>query len=151
MAARLSFLLALAGAVVLPASLFFDWYTVSFPDSGDVSLTGWQSFEIVDALFVVVGLVALASLLGPRLRMRPWPGGVLVAAGFAATVVVALQLVEPPPLLSAYEESGSVSRDIGAWLGLGGSLLMLVGALLRNASRPQAKEPDQGPRLGPPD
>jgi hypothetical protein len=128
--ARLAALLIVIGAAALPASLFFDWFKLS-GQAGAVSMTGWQAFETVDLLLVLAALVGFASLRLPQLRTR---SGVVPLVALVVAGAILLQIIEPPPLLSAYEEGGdvSVTREVGAWVGLGGAVLLLVAGLLRS-------------------
>lgn len=126
------------GAVILLASLFFDWY--------QPGLSAFDSFEVLD--LVLAGL-ALGCLLGlaPALGI-PAPGGdglgglVPVLAG-AALLIVASQALNHPPTAAGH----AAAR--GLWLGLGGSAILAAGALFDAAgfslsvsaprpSRPQA-------------
>ena len=109
------FVLAL-GALLLLVGLFLDWYGV---------FNAWSVFEIVDLLLAalaVASVVGAAGLLTPEVeyidkRALPWIVGV-------AFVVVATQLMDPPPVASEQE------LGLGAWLGLAGSVLMVAGAVL---------------------
>jgi hypothetical protein len=104
------------GAIVLLVGLFLAWY-------GDRS--AWESFELADLLLAVLALAAIAcavGLLTPDAdlldgRALPW----VVAA---ALVVVVVQMINPPPGFGG-EELG-----IGAWLSFGGTLAMVLGAVL---------------------
>jgi hypothetical protein len=120
-------LVAAIGAVLLIVSLGMDWYG---------RLSGFNSFEVLDLLLVVLALVTLAGfasafgLLPTPLR----PGTPLVAAVIALLVVFS-QLVNRPPL--------ALHRDVetGLWLGLAGAALMLAGAILSTARIAIAVEP----------
>lgn len=128
---RLAVLLALAAAVALPVSLFLHWYEIS-GDAGSITMTGWQAFEIVDVLLVIGAIVTIAGLVTGRWRDAvPLMGAVAICA-------VGFQIIEPPPLLSAYEQGGGVhvSREIGAWLALGASVLLFLAGLARRFSPP---------------
>ncbi|MBE2315470.1 hypothetical protein DVA67_005755 [Solirubrobacter sp. CPCC 204708] len=108
------FVLAL-GALLLLVGLFLDWYGV---------FNAWAVFEIVDLLLAacaVAAVIGAVGLLTPEVeyvdkRALPWLVGV-------AFVVVAAQLMDPPPVPD--EDLG-----LGAWLALAGAFLMVVGAVL---------------------
>jgi hypothetical protein len=110
-------LLVTLGAVLLLVSLFLAWYT------GD--LTAWDAFEVWDlvlAALAVAAILAAIGLLTPDVALvdRRWlPGTVL-----AALVVVAVQIVDPPPAAAGQDV------DTGAWLAFGGAVVMGIGALL---------------------
>jgi hypothetical protein len=115
-------LLALLGAVVLLVSLFLDWYD---------DLTAWTVFEVIDLLLAALAVATVVALL-ERLEAfgRPARGirdGATLAIALAALVTVVVQVVNHPP--------AAIDRDpeIGLWLGLGGSALMVLGTLLSTA------------------
>jgi len=109
------FVLAL-GALLLLVGLFLAWY-------GEFS--AWDAFELTDivlAALAVASVVGAVGLLTPDVdyldkRVLPW----LVGAAF---VLVAAQLLDPPPD-AAEQELGT-----GAWLSLAGVILMVVGTVL---------------------
>jgi hypothetical protein len=109
-------LLAALGALLLLVALFLAWYG---------ALTAWDAFELTDLLLAALavgGLVVAAAALAPEVfdvdaRWLPWLAG-------AAFVVVAAQLIDPPPIAVGRE------RHEGAWLALAGTLLMVAGTVL---------------------
>jgi hypothetical protein len=120
-------LLAAAAALLLLVSLFLDWY--GRPDAPEAAVTAWTAFEVHDLLLAAIGLVALARAASALGAITPrGPQVPLWALGLAALVIVGSQLVNPPP--------GAIdaTREIGAWIALGASLL-LVGAGLINRVR----------------
>jgi hypothetical protein len=120
-------LLAAIGAVLLIVSLGLDWYG---------ELSGFDSFEFLDLLLVVLALVTLASLAAALGLLRtPLRSGTPLVVGVIALVVVLSQLVNHPP--------AGLERDVetGLWLGLAGSALMLAGAILSAARIAIAVEP----------
>src|SRR4051794_6668472 len=109
-------LLVAAAAVLLGVSLFLDWY-------GAVS--AWSAFEIVDVLLAALALLGLLGGLGtlvPDLAYveRRW----LPAISLAAAVIVAAEIINPPPA------AGDLTPSIGAWLGFAATIVMLLGAVL---------------------
>jgi hypothetical protein len=110
-------LLVTLGALLLLVSLFLNWFT------GEV--TAWEAFEVWDLVLFVLALGAIAAGLGLTTQdvdvidRRLLPAGVAVVA-----VIVASQILDPPPAASASDP------DTGAWLALGAALLMCVGAVL---------------------
>jgi hypothetical protein len=113
--------LAALGAVVLFLSLFLSWYE---PD-----VAGWQAFETLDLLLAGVAIAAgalAAGQLGASFardidpRLLPLLGAIGVAA-------VGVTLLQGPP--------GTEGADVatGAWVALGGSLLVLAGGALSAA------------------
>ena len=104
------------GALVLLVSVFLDWY--------EPNVTAWEAFEVLDLLLCALALAAMVAAVG---TVRPDAALIerhylpLIVA--AAAVVVASQILDPPP---------GVGGDpvLGAWLALGGALAMCAGALL---------------------
>jgi hypothetical protein len=114
---------AAIGAALLIVSLFLDWFSPG--------RSGWTSFELNDLLLAGLALLVLAiaaadGLAGPDSK-RFVPEGSVVYAAIGALIIVAASLIQPPP--------GSLhsSREIGAWLGLAASLVMLAGGLAMRA------------------
>lgn len=109
-------LLVTLGSLILLVALFMNWF-------GRTS--AWGAFELVDLLLAalaVAGVVVSAALLAPALeladrRWLPWVSG-------AALVVVATQLIDPPPL--------ALGRSLGsgAWLAFAGTVVMVAGTVL---------------------
>jgi hypothetical protein len=118
-------ILVVAGAVVLFASLFLDWYEPRF--AGESGISAWSAFELGDILLAGLCVVAVAAVIpAPRedgaatlvgARWLPW-------LGVAALAFVAISLVNDPP---AVRERG---LEAGAWIGLAGAAMLAVGGLL---------------------
>jgi hypothetical protein len=120
-------LVAAVGAVLLIVSLGLDWYG---------PFSGFNSFEFLDLLLVMLGLVTLAVLVDALgVLHTPLRSGTPLVIGVVALVVVLSQLVNHPP--------AGFGRDVetGLWLGLAGAALMLVGAILSTARIAIAVEP----------
>lgn len=113
--------LAAVGGTLVFVALFLDWFA---------GRSGWEAFEALDLVIAVLALVAVGAVVasiagsssGPSARTLPWVGLAMIA-------VVAVQLVEPPPVFAG----GDPERETGAWLALGGSVLVLLGGILRAA------------------
>jgi len=107
------------GALLVFVSLFLDWFA---PD-----LSAWTVFEALDMVLATLCL-ATFILIVPRVLGRPVAGGppesLLLGVGAATFVIVAIQLLNHPPAAIGLDE------EVGAWLALGGSVLMLVGGVL---------------------
>jgi hypothetical protein len=105
---------AAVGAVLLAVSLFLDWFG---------SLSAWTTFEVLDLVLAALALLAFAAA-ADRLGYRtPVLGRWLTTLGAVATVIVASQLLNHPPL------GIGRSPQLGAWLALGSSLLIAGGGL----------------------
>ena len=110
-------LVAALGAALVLVSLFLGWY--------QPGLTAWSAFEVWD---LVLAALAVSVVLGAAAELEWWRGPVppleLPIAGVAALVVVAAALLDHPPAATGRALEG------GAWLGLGGALLMVVGGIM---------------------
>ena len=109
-------LLVTLGALLLLVSLFLNWYT------GEI--TAWQGLEVWDLVSSCSRSArsppAWAHDAGERGDRPP----VLPAGVAAVAVVVASQLLDPPPAAAGQDP------DTGAWLALGAALVMCAGAVL---------------------
>lgn len=109
-------LLVTLGGLLLLASLFLSWFT------GDVS--AWEAFEVWDLVLLVLSLVTIAAGVGLALRSEVVDRRVIPAAVAAIALIVASQIIDPPPAATGQDP------DTGAWLALGAALLMCAGAVL---------------------
>jgi hypothetical protein len=115
-------LIASIGAVLLIVSLFLDWYD---------QISGFTVFEFLDLLLVLLALATIASLAGELRLVRPAPSrGISLAVAIFTVYVVASQVINDPPAVAG---SFDADKDIGIWLALGGSVLMVIGAVLAYA------------------
>jgi peptidoglycan/LPS O-acetylase OafA/YrhL len=110
-------LLVTLGALLLLVSLFLSWF--------DGEITAWEAFEVWDLGLFVLALGAIAAGMGlirqdvELVDRRLLPAGVVAVA-----VIVASQILDPPPA------AAGLDPDTGAWLALGGALVMCAGAVL---------------------
>jgi hypothetical protein len=110
-------LLVTLGALLLLVSLFLSWFTEE--------ITAWEAFEVWDLVLFVLALGAIGAGLGLTTQDAELTDRRLLPAGVVAVaVIVASQILDPPPAASASDP------DIGAWLALGATLVMLAGAVL---------------------
>lgn len=110
-------LLVTLGAVLLLVSLFLSWFT------GDV--TAWQAFEVWDLVLFVLALGSIAAGLGLTTQDAELVDRRFLPAAVAAVaVIVASQIIDPPPAAAGQDP------DTGAWLALGAALLTCAGAVL---------------------
>jgi hypothetical protein len=139
-------LVAALGAVILIVSLFLDWYE---------TFTGFTIFEFLDLLLLLLALAMIAALAAGLglVRMAVPPGAALAVALLAIFVVVSQLLNDPPAVTGSGPD-----KDIGIWLALSGSALMVAGAVLSSAhislaleTRPRERAAGAGPAPGPPD
>jgi hypothetical protein len=112
------------GAILLVLSLFLNWYKA---DRSDAGLSGWTVFEVLDLVLValaVLALIAAAERLGYK---TPVPGSNLTVVGGVALAIVLSQLIDHPPA------GVGLSPDVGIWLALGASGLIVAGGILGRA------------------
>jgi hypothetical protein len=112
-------LLAAVGGVLLIVSLGMNWY-------GERS--AFTVFEVLDLVLLVLGLLTLV-LLAEAVGLLPgaFRAGAGLIVGATALIIVLSQLINHPPAGLHLDES------TGLWLGLAGSGLMLLGAVLSTA------------------
>jgi hypothetical protein len=126
-------MLALAGAVLMPFSLFLDWYGVkrlAGRDFDAYTLDGWDVFESTDTLML---LVAIATVALVALRPR-FAGRALLFAGALTAGWIVVQLADRPAVLGFLDRS-DLTLEIGAWLGLLGAVLIAIAGALSGAWR----------------
>jgi hypothetical protein len=112
-------LIASVGAVLVIVSLFLDWYD---------QISGFTVFEFLDLLLVILALATIVSLAGGLGLVRPAPSPpVSLAVAIFTVLVVASQIVNDPPAVAGHVGPG---KDVGIWLALAGSGIMVVGAVL---------------------
>jgi hypothetical protein len=110
-------LLVMLGALLLLVSLFLSWFT------GEI--TAWEGFEVWDLVLFVLALGAIAGGLGLASQdVEVVDRRFLPAAVVAVAVIVASQIIDPPPAAAGQDP------DTGAWLALGAALVMCAGAVL---------------------
>lgn len=118
------YLTALSG-VLLIVSLFGTWYS-----AGSVDLTAWDTFAVLDALFLVLGLLAAAVLL---ITAAQGTGAIGMAGdSLLALVAVPVALVAVARFVNlpgAAEEVGA-GRALFSYLGTLAVLGVAVGALV---------------------
>jgi hypothetical protein len=109
------FVLAL-GALLVLVGLFLAWYG---------ELSAWDAFELTDVLLAALAIAAVVGAVGlltpdnDYVDKRYLPA--IVAAAF---VLVAAQILDPPPVASDQD------LGTGAWLSFAGAILMVIGAIL---------------------
>jgi hypothetical protein len=110
-------LLVALGALLLLVSLFLTWFT------GEIS--AWEAFEVWDIVLFVLALGSIAAGLGLTTQeVDLVDRRFLPVAVAAVAVIVASQIIDPPPAATGQDP------DTGAWLALGGVLVMCIGAVL---------------------
>jgi hypothetical protein len=105
------------GALLLLVSLFLAWFT------GEIA--AWEAFEVWDLVLFALALGAIAAGLGLTAQAADLVDRRFLPAAVAGVaVIVASQIIDPPPAAAGQDP------DIGAWLALGAALVMCLGAVL---------------------
>ena len=130
-------LVAGAAGVVLLASMFLSWYSVSGRDD---SLTAWAAFSVVDVLLAVVALLGVALALsevvgrGPALPVAL--GVITTTLALAGTLLLAYRILNQPG------PNDLISVEAGAYVGLLAGLGVFLGAWLSlSDERPRPADP----------
>jgi hypothetical protein len=125
-------ILSAVGALVLFASLFLPWFNVDLSENvtlcgaGRDSCTAWQTFKILDIL-LVLGCTAPMVLVWIIIRGHKlsWPPGEVTAiVGITASGLILYNGV----IARAGHNPSSIHLAVGWYVGLAGSLIMLLGA-----------------------
>lgn len=113
--------LAVVAGLLLAASLFLPWF--EFASGREDAWHALTVAEIPPALSALGALCLVAATVTQRSPAIPLAIAVLTATlALVSVAVVAVRAADPPP--------GAFDRCFGLWLGLGGSLLVLIAAVL---------------------
>ena len=113
--------LAAVGGALVVVALFLSWFE---------GASGWEAFEALDLVILALGLVTLWAAASDVLSLpSALTPRALPVLGAVLLVIVAVQLIEPPPVFAGIDPD----RETGAWLALAGSALVLLGGVLRAA------------------
>ena len=117
-------LLVIVGAIVLLVSLFLNWWK---DPASEVSVSAWTALEIADLILAALAIIALVLAFPAPPgstefnraagAWRPWLGPI-------AVVIVGASIINDPPSVNG------LSLAAGAWIGLGGAIVLSVGGLL---------------------
>jgi hypothetical protein len=118
------------GAALLFVSLFLHWYAPG--------LTAWTVFEVWDLVLAALALWTLVMAAGRLGLGERRPDGWLLTPAVAAVVLVVAALINHPPAAIGR------SPEVGSWLALVASLVMVAGSALSVARITVAVELDDG-------
>ncbi|MGH2922697.1 MAG: hypothetical protein ACRDKH_01525 [Solirubrobacterales bacterium] len=121
-------LLAVIGGALLLISLFLDWFIVPGqpPAIADAPIgNAWAVFESLDLLLAGLAIAVIYAAYEQISGQARLPRGLMLPLGLLALVVVASQLLDPPPGAGT-----TADPTTGAWLALAGGATMAVGGLL---------------------
>jgi hypothetical protein len=139
-------LIAVAGGILLGASLFLEWYRLGNQNAvlndcrgPDGSCTGWAALTILRVLLLIAAMAPLIlAYIIVRGHALSWPRGELTAvtALVALTLTVFRGLIDRPG-----SPSGEISIAYGWWIALAGGLLILVGSVWRSQESAAPRKP----------
>jgi hypothetical protein len=136
---------AMAGGALLALSLFLSWYSTN-PGNAAANIDGERgSFNAFEAHPIMSWLLVL-TVIGPfilawiivRGHQLSWARGEMTAVG----TIAALGLIVFNGLISRPgEPSSEISLEIGWYLALLGTLLIIAGSALRSSETGRARKP----------
>jgi hypothetical protein len=137
--------IAIAGGLLLALGVFLDWYhlggtkaTLGSHHSGE-SVAGWSAHPIMRWLLLAAAAAPLIlAWIIVREHQLSWPRGqvTMVVAIAALGLIFYVGIVERPG-----DPSGDVSLRLGWFVALLGSILMLVGSVMRQSESGAARKP----------
>jgi hypothetical protein len=137
--------LAIAGAVLLAASVFLAWYhlggtkaTLGSHHSGD-SVTAWSAHPIMRWLLLAAAAAPfILAWIIVREHELSWPRGqVTMVVAIAALGLILYEGVISRP----GDPSGDVALRFGWFVALAGGVLMLVGSVMRQSESEAVRKP----------
>jgi hypothetical protein len=139
-------LIAVAGGILLGASLFMVWYRLGNRNAvlngctgPNGSCTGWAALTILRFLLLLAAIAPLIlAYIVARGHALSWPRGELTAvtALVALTFTIFRGLIDRPG-----SPSGQISVGYGWWIALVGGLLILVGSVWRSQESAGRRKP----------
>jgi hypothetical protein len=118
--------LSAIGALIVVLALFMTWYHIARPDGGIDDTTGWQTFTNLRFVILAGGVLTIGSALVAQTRP------VLIARtvlGIILAVLIRRRIVFPPDVV------GTVTSQIGVYVGFVGALLVALGGLVDTGRR----------------
>jgi hypothetical protein len=140
---RIGEVVAGAAGVLLLASLFMKWYSVSSSavlGSGQRGVSAWTAFSVVDILLALVALLgialALAQVVGRGPALPVAIGVITTTLGLAATLLVLYRIINQPG------PNDLIDVEVGAWIGLVACVGVFLGGWLSlSDERPRPVDP----------
>jgi len=133
--------IALYGAILLVISLFLHWYDVSHTDNGIAAGTysAWQLHHTLRwaLLAAAAAPVILAWIVATDTALSWQRGEVTMIVAIAAFGFIGYNGVIDQPTSS----NSFVSLEYGWYLALGGSILMMVGSIMRQGESERRRKP----------
>jgi peptidoglycan/LPS O-acetylase OafA/YrhL len=113
--------LSAIGALIVVLALFMTWYHIVRPDGAIDDTTGWQTFTNLRIIILAGGIITIVTALLPQTRP------VLIVRtllGLVLAVLILRRIIFPPDV------TGTVTSQIGVYVGLIGALLVALGGLV---------------------
>jgi hypothetical protein len=135
-----------ASGATLVVALFLPWYGAK---GTSATVSAWDAFAVNDVILLLVALFAVGLWAAAATqRTTAVPNALSSLTGLLAilaTILVVVRLAVPPG-------DGDVTREVGAWLGLGACLGILFGAFraMANERTPGTSAPKIDPTPLPP-
>jgi len=138
-------IVAMAGGVLLALSLFLNWYSTN-PGNAAANIDGEKGSLNAFQAHPIMSWLLILTVLGPfilswiivRGHELSWARGEMTAVG----TIAALGLILFNGLISRPgEPSGQISLEIGWYLALLGTLLIIGGSALRSSETGRARRP----------
>ena len=109
---------SIGGALLLIVALFLDWF--------EPGINAWKAFEVLDLVLIFLGVAVICAALdrlGAHLPATPALEHAVLPLSAVTFVIVMSQLLNHPP--------AAIGRgnEIGIYLAIGGTVLMLAGAV----------------------
>ena len=130
-------LVAGAAGLVLLASMFLNWYSVSGRDD---TLTAWAAFSFVDILLALIALLgialALSEVIGRGPALPVGIGVVTTTLALAGSLLVLYRIINQPG------PNDAITVDVGAYVGLLATIGVFLGSWLSlSDERPRPADP----------
>ena len=122
--------LAAVGVATMALSLLLPWYGVPF--QSDLGLTGVGAFSFAEAALLLIGAATLALALrvgGGYVPPRPLSeGGLLIAAGTWAALIVGYRMLDRPEF-TLFGLDEPYTLRYGIFVAVGGAALIVLAGL----------------------
>ena len=118
-------LLVLTGAIILLVSLFLNWWS---GPTDEVSVSAWTALEVVDLILAALSVIAIILVLPAspgKVEFNKAGAAWLPWLGPIAILLIGASIIHDPPTVNG------LSLAAGAWIGLGGAVVMSLGGFLR--------------------
>src|SRR5438270_13947349 len=139
-------LVAVVGGILLGVSLFLSWYSLGNSNAvlgscrgPDTTCSGWASLSAFRFLFLIAAVAPLIlAYIIVRGHALSWPRGELTAIAALVALVFTLfvGVLDKPG-----QPRGEISLSYGWFIGLAGSLLILLGAVWRTQESGAQRKP----------